>query len=50
MDGEKGILRYRGIPIEELASIRRLWKRPIFSSNGELPNLAGLDEYPGAAQ
>ncbi|MDZ7597935.1 MAG: citrate/2-methylcitrate synthase [Desulfobacterales bacterium] len=44
MDGEKGILRYRGIPIEELAETSDVsWKPPYLLINGHLPTLKELN-------
>lgn len=38
MDGEKGILRYRGIPIEQLAEQSSFVETAYLLINGELPN------------
>jgi len=42
MDGEKGILRYRGIPIEELAEHSTFVETSYLLMNGELPTLEEL--------
>lgn len=43
MDGEKGILRYRGIPIEELAEHSTFVETSYLLMNGELPTLEELN-------
>ncbi|MFH2066426.1 MAG: citrate synthase [Pseudomonadota bacterium] len=43
MDGEKGILRYRGIPIEQLAEHSTFVETAYLLMNGELPNRAELN-------
>ena len=44
MDGEKGILRYRGIPIEQLAEHSTFVETAYLLMNGELPNRAELNQ------
>lgn len=44
MDGEKGILRYRGIPIEQLAENSTFVETAYLLMNGELPNRAELNQ------
>ncbi len=45
LDGEKGILRYRGYPIEELAQKCDFLEICYLLINGELPNAAELAAY-----
>lgn len=45
IDGEKGILRYRGYPIEELAEKRNYLEVAYLLLNGELPNKSQYDEW-----
>lgn len=45
LDGEKGILRYRGYPIEQLAEKSSFIETSYLLYNGELPNKAQLDEF-----
>jgi citrate synthase len=45
IDGEKGILRYRGYPIEELAASTRFTEVCYLLIYGELPNWAQLEEF-----
>src|SRR5436309_12423481 len=45
IDGEKGILRYRGIPIEELAERSTFIEVAHLIINGKLPNSAELREF-----
>ncbi len=45
MDGEKGILRYRGYPIEELAENSTFLETCYLLLNGELPNEKEADEF-----
>ncbi|MEM7264271.1 MAG: citrate/2-methylcitrate synthase, partial [Planctomycetota bacterium] len=45
IDGEKGILRYRGYPIEELAEHSSFVEVSYLLMNGELPNAEQLDEF-----
>ncbi len=45
MDGEKGILRYRGIPVEELAEKSSFKETAYLLINGRLPNRAELTEF-----
>lgn len=45
IDGEKGILRYRGIPIEELAEKSSFMETAFLVVNGELPTKSQLAEY-----
>ncbi len=44
MDGEKGILRYRGIPIEQLAENSTFVETAYLLMNGELPNWTELNQ------
>lgn len=44
MDGEKGILRYRGIPIEQLAAHSTFVETAYLLMNGELPNRSELNQ------
>jgi citrate synthase len=45
IDGEKGILRYRGIPIEELGKNSTFVETSYLLINGRLPNKAELVEF-----
>ncbi|MEW5908586.1 MAG: citrate synthase [Thermodesulfobacteriota bacterium] len=45
MDGEKGILRYRGIPIEELAEYSTFKETAYLLINGRLPTAAELNRF-----
>jgi citrate synthase len=45
IDGDKGILRYRGYPIEQLAEKSSYLEVAYLILNGELPNRAQLDEW-----
>ncbi len=45
VDGEKGILRFRGIPIEELAAKSSFVETAFLIVNGELPTEAQLAEF-----
>jgi citrate synthase len=45
IDGEKGILRYRGYPIEELAEHSRFVEVAYLLLNGELPNSQQLSNF-----
>jgi citrate synthase len=45
LDGEKGILRYRGIPIEQLAEQSRFIETAYLLIYGELPTQAELDRF-----
>ncbi|MCG6908901.1 MAG: citrate synthase [Deltaproteobacteria bacterium] len=45
MDGEKGILRYRGIPVEELAEKATFKETAYLLINGRLPNQEELTNY-----
>ncbi len=45
IDGERGILRYRGYPIEELAEHRSFLDVAHLLINGELPNKAEAEEW-----
>jgi len=45
MDGEKGILRYRGIPIEQLAEFATFKETSYLLINGKLPNQAELNRF-----
>lgn len=45
IDGDKGILRYRGYPIEQLAEKSSFLEVAYLVINGELPTKAQLDEW-----
>lgn len=45
LDGEKGILRYRGYPIEQLAEQASFLEVTYLILNGELPNKAQLETF-----
>src|SRR6267154_1281677 len=45
IDGDKGILRYRGIPIEELAEKSNFIETAYLIIYGELPNHAQLRKF-----
>lgn len=45
LDGEKGILRYRGIPIEQIAEQSTFVETSYLLIFGELPSKAQLDEF-----
>jgi citrate synthase len=45
LDGEAGVLRYRGIPIEQLAEESTYLEVAYLLLNGELPNQAQYDEW-----
>ncbi len=45
MDGEKGILRYRGIPVEELAKHATFKETAYLLINGKLPNREELTRF-----
>jgi citrate synthase len=45
IDGDKGILRYRGIPIEQLAEKSSYLEVAYLVINGELPTKSQLDEW-----
>ncbi|MGD2036549.1 MAG: citrate synthase [Desulfobacterales bacterium] len=45
MDGEKGILRYRGIPVEELAEKATFKETAYLLINGRLPNQEELTRF-----
>jgi len=45
IDGEKGILRYRGYPIEDLAAKSTFLEVAWLLLNGELPKRAELDQF-----
>jgi len=45
IDGDKGILEYRGIPIEQLAEKSTYLETAYLLLNGELPSKAQLDEW-----
>ncbi|CAN5851450.1 citrate synthase [soil metagenome] len=45
IDGERGILRYRGYPIEELAGSRSFLEVAYLLLEGELPNAEELQEW-----
>lgn len=45
MDGEKGILRYRGIPVEQLAEHSTFVETAYLLINGDLPTRAQLNRF-----
>ncbi len=45
LDGEKGILRYRGYPIEQLAEQSTFLETAYLVLNGELPNTEQLNQW-----
>src|SRR6185503_3941704 len=45
IDGDKGILEYRGYPIEQLAEKSTYLETAYLLLNGELPNKQQLDEW-----
>jgi citrate synthase len=45
MDGEKGVLRYRGIPVEELAEHATFKETAYLLINGKLPNRQELTRF-----
>ena len=45
IDGDKGILRYRGYPIEQLAEKSNFVETSYLLINGELPNRSQLEEW-----
>ena len=45
MDGEKGILRYRGIPVEQLAHYSSFKETVYLLINGRLPNRTELTQF-----
>src|SRR3990167_5011299 len=45
IDGDRGILRYRGYPIEELAERANCLEVAYLVLNGELPTIAQMDEW-----
>jgi citrate synthase len=45
IDGDEGILRYRGYPIEELAGNANFLEVAFLLLNGELPNQTELDDF-----
>ena len=45
MDGEKGVLRYRGIPIEQLAERSSFRETAFLLINGKLPTQTELDRF-----
>ncbi len=45
IDGERGILRYRGYPIEELAEHSNYLEVAYLILNGELPTLSQMDDW-----
>ncbi len=47
LDGEKGILRYRGYPIEELAAKSRFVEVAYLLMYGELPTAQQLNDFSG---
>ena len=49
IDGDQGILRYRGIPIEELAEKSNFIETAYLIIYGELPNAGAVEEVFGPA-
>lgn len=47
IDGDKGILQYRGYPIEQLAEQSSFLEVAYLLINGELPNKAQFEEFEG---
>lgn len=47
IDGDKGILRYRGIPIEQIAAHSSFVETMFLLIHGELPNAKQLAEFEG---
>lgn len=47
LDGEKGILRYRGYPIEQLADNSTFLEVAYLLINGELPNAQTFEKFAG---
>ena len=47
LDGEEGILRYRGYPIEQLAEKSSFLEVSYLLLNGELPNKQQMEEFEG---
>jgi citrate synthase len=47
IDGEKGILRYRGYPIEQLAEHSSFLEVALLLLNGELPRRDALEQFRG---
>jgi citrate synthase len=45
LDGEQGILRYRGYPIEQVAEHASFLEVAYLLANGDLPTTSQLDEY-----
>ncbi|HEY4101047.1 MAG TPA: citrate synthase [Gemmatimonadales bacterium] len=45
IDGDRGILRYRGYPIEQIAEEATFLEVAYLLNNGELPNKAELDKW-----
>ncbi|HUY56093.1 MAG TPA: citrate/2-methylcitrate synthase, partial [Candidatus Nanopelagicaceae bacterium] len=45
IDGERGILRYRGYPIQELAGTKNFLEVAYLLENGELPNARQLQAW-----
>src|SRR5207244_6099746 len=45
IDGDKGILRYRGYPIEQLAERSTFLETAYLLLHGELPSVAELDSW-----
>ncbi len=50
LDGEKGILRYRGIPIEQLAAKASFVEVAYLIIYGKLPNQKELDAFTGQSE
>ncbi|MFB6261835.1 MAG: citrate/2-methylcitrate synthase, partial [Thiohalorhabdaceae bacterium] len=48
LDGENGILRYRGYPIEELAERASFVETAYLLIYGDLPSQADYDRFSGA--
>ncbi len=47
IDGERGILKYRGIPIEEIAEKATFLETAYLLLNGDLPKRTSLNEFAG---
>ena len=47
LDGERGILRYRGYPIEQIAEKSSFLEVAYLLINGELPSAAALEQFHG---
>ena len=49
IDGERGVLRYRGYPIEEIAAHMTFPETALLLINGEAPSLKQLQEFSAAS-